>query len=183
MHGRARQLRHAPRLHDPDAEAVGDVVLQLGGQRGGAAEDVAEAAADVVVARLGPLGQHDDDGWRCLQVRDAVRGDVAQEGRVGEGAPAHEEGGCEGLCGGADGPELAVGVVEREEAEPALRRAGGWGVGLLEVPHVEGLCGVGDDVLMCYHDAFWEAGRAARVVEDGGGRARVLRGEAWPVPG
>lgn len=136
-----------------------------------------------MIARLGPLGQHDDDGRRRLQVRDAVRGDVAEEGWVGEGAAAHEEGGCQGFGGGADGPELAVGVVEREEAEPALRWAGGCGVGLLEVPHVEGLCGVGDDVLVRYHDAFREAGRAARVVEDGGGCARVLRGEARPVPG
>lgn len=114
-------------------------------------------------------------------MRDAVGRDVAEEGRVGEGA--HEVGGGSRAQGARDGPELSVGVVEREEAEPALGRTACGRVRLLEVAHVEGLRGVGDDVGVRDADALGEAGRAGGVVEDGSGGAGGVGGKAGPMPG
>ena len=67
MQRRTRRFRHAPSLRNAQLEPLKDLVLQIFGQRCGAAHAVHEAA-EVLHLRLWPPAQHHDDRWRDLKV-------------------------------------------------------------------------------------------------------------------
>lgn len=176
----ARDLRHAPALVDLDAEAPLALVLQLARQRRGAAQHVLDAR-QVVAGRLLPLGEHDEDGRGDLQARDAVAADGGEEVLVAE--LAHDVDGDAELDGHEDRVELPVGVVEGQEADPALLGAGGEGVGPARVADEDRLLDVGDEVVVGDADALGEAGGAGAVVDSRHGGLGFAGGEVGPAVG
>jgi len=109
--------------------------MQMMAQRCDAAQDLFDAT-EVAFRGLGPLRQRDHDRRHGPQPRDAVLPDqpqvLAQLERLHHAHGDVETGGEE------HGEELAEGVVQREEVQPALR--------LHEAEHGGDLLDVPDDV-------------------------------------
>jgi len=101
-------------------------------QRCRAAQDLFDAA-EVASRGLGPLRQHDHDRRHGPQPRDAVLPDQPQV--LVQLERLHHVRGDVEADGEEHGEELAVGVVQREEVQPALRlREAEYGGDLLDVP-------------------------------------------------
>lgn len=105
-----RQLRHAIALRDAQIELFLARRLQFSRQRCSSAGNVSHAGK-VVAARLGALGEHDDDGWRDLQLGDLVLFNVGQKLLVLE--LGHDVQRRQRLAGHQTRVELAVRVVQR----------------------------------------------------------------------
>lgn len=175
----AGQLRHAVALRDAQVELLLARRLQLAGQRRGSAGDVPHAG-EVVAARLGALGEHDDDGRRDLQLGDLVLFNVGQKLLVLE--LGHDVQRRQRLARHQAGVELAVGVVQRQEADPAVARQQ-IPLGLaVDMAQMNGLGEIGNEACVGDADALWQACGAGAEVDGGDGGARLLGGEFGPLP-
>lgn len=137
-------------------------------------------AGEVVARGLGALGEHDDDGRRNLQLGDLVALDGGQKVFVVE--LGHDVDGRQRLAGEQTGVQLAVGVVQRQQADPAVARPKiPFGVSV-DVAEVVDLLDVGDEAGVRHADALGEACRAGAEVDGGHGVAGLGWGELGPLP-
>lgn len=137
-------------------------------------------AGEVVTHGLGALGEHDDDGRRNLQLGDFVALDGGQEILVVE--LGHDVDGRQRLAGKQTGVELAVGVVQRQQADPAVARHEiPFGLSV-DVAEVVDLLDVGDEAGVRDADALGEACRAGAEVDGGDGVSGLSWGELGPLP-
>lgn len=173
------QFRHAVALRDAQVELFLARRLQFSRQRRGSAGDVSHAG-EVVAARLGAFGEHDDDGRRDLQLGDLVLFNVGQELVVLE--LGHDVQRRQRLAGHQTGVELAVGVVQRQESDPAVARQQ-IPLGLaVDVAQMHGLGEIRNEARVRDADALGKACGAGAEVDGGDGAARLLGGEFGPLP-